>query len=134
MLIYRGNRMDADKTQDYKVTLIFKNKGGNHPTDWLHNAVEQPCFADEIETFYTSEVQAIDRLSDKWKWLNDIDHLNKHIDKNQTKESIEQVEALQNNTHSPSNWAEYEEELSYLRERMEKLESWHNQVSNSKET
>jgi hypothetical protein len=164
----------VDKTQDYRVVLIFKNKGNNSPAEWLHDAIEHPSFDKEVETVYSTEVETINRQDDKWKWLNDIDDLNTHIKNNKNKTSvktsttvyhptqseseimqdqlepiyhptqydesddlentknIEQVEAL--NNHSSSNWAQHEEELKYIREKLERLEKWHNQVSNSKET
>ena len=75
----------------------------------------------------------IEQVENAWiKDIINIDKLNKHIKKNQV--DIEQVESLQNHTHSPSNWTEYEETLVDLREKLEKLETWHNQVNNSKET
>ena len=128
----------ADKTQDYKVTLVFKNKGDKHPTDWIHLAMERGWFATEVATHYSAEVEAIDRSQEEWSWLDNIDSLNGHIQNNTALKAVQEqkelVQSLQNSTHSPSNWTQYEEELVDLRNKLEKLEKWHNQVSNSKET
>lgn len=128
----------VDKTQDYKVTLVFKGKGDKHPSTWVPYAMERGWFATEVVTHYSSDVEAIDRSQEEWAWLNNMDSLKGHIGNNKALKSVQEqkelVKSLQNNTDSPSNWAEYEEELVNLRNKLEKLETWHNQASNFKET
>jgi len=123
----------ADKKQIHRVELIVQ----------LDDA-KVGELVDQIYdiTLYTKGVRIvssdttpldIEQVENAWiKDIINIDKLNKHIKKNQV--DIEQVESLQNHTHSPSNWTEYEETLVDLREKLEKLETWHNQVNNSKET
>jgi len=123
----------ADKKQIHRVELVVQ----------LDDA-KVGELVDQIYdiTLYTKGVRIvssdttpldIEQVENAWiKDIINIDKLNKHIKKNQV--DIEQVESLQNHTHSPSNWTEYEETLVDLREKLEKLETWHNQVNNSKET
>ena len=123
----------ADKKQIHRVELVVQ----------LDDA-KVGELVDQIYdiTLYTKGVRIvssdttpldIEQVENAWiKDIINIDKLNKHIKKNQV--DLEQVESLQNHTHSPSNWTEYEETLVDLREKLEKLETWHNQVNNSKET
>jgi len=123
----------ADKKQIHRVELVVQ----------LDDA-KVGELVDQIYdiTLYTKGVRIvssdttpldIEQVENAWiKDIINIDKLNKHIKKNQV--DIEQVESLKNHTHSPSNWTEYEETLVDLREKLEKLETWHNQVNNSKET
>ena len=67
-------------TQNYELRIIVKVEGDNDPADWLFSAVQEGKFREHCLTTYLTEVTPIDSSNPEYKWIDDIDNLNKEIE------------------------------------------------------